>query len=109
MPVDAEPTKFSSRAAVDTGREAQKRCSQLRSAAQLHLLDLAQRSYLGIGKDTAEDRSQMSPECQSVHNEVFLPGRQLHKAGEALKAPIVMVLQINCNLFCSGEVLNHGL
>lgn len=67
------------------------------------------RSYLGVRKDGAEGRSQVSPECQGVHNEVLLSSGQLHEAGEALEAPVLMVLQINCNLFCNGEVLNHRL
>ena len=56
-------------------------------------------SYLRIAKDRAEGSSQMCPQGKSIHNKVLLSGGQLHKAGEALEAPEVMMLQVHRHLF----------
>ena len=56
-------------------------------------------SYLGIAKNRAEGSSQMCPQSKSIYNKVLLSGGKLHKAGEALEAPVVMMLQVHRNLF----------
>ena len=65
-----------------------------------HVLVVAQMdSYPRIAKDGAEGSSQMCPQGKSINNKILLSGGQLHKAGEALEASVVMMLQVHRNLF----------
>ena len=56
-------------------------------------------SYLRVAEGRAEGSSQMCPQGKSIHNKVLLSGGQLHEAGEALEASVVMMLQVHRNLF----------
>lgn len=66
-------------------------------------------AYLGVAEDRAEGSSQMCPQGKSIHNKVLLSGGKLHQASEALEASVVVMLQIDRNLFGNRKVLHHGV